>query len=174
MVLGLTRPRLRSASTDLTSLDAPESATHSWHSERGEILFETACDVIGGFPGYATVGGRLCGHRLRITERYLLVGDGHQQGFGLPIRQLDGSAFIPVEEDEDFALRLFYRDGFASRLFTIQFQGMRLPSRGGLRAERAQLLSSEPDSTTATATRPRAHRTIQSPGRKPPRSNLRM
>lgn len=140
MVLGFTRPKPRPAIADLPSFDPPPlSPSHAWHSERGEILFETACDVVGGFPGYARVGGRLRGHRLRVTERYLLVGDGSAHGFGLPIRQLDGSAFIPIDDHEDYALRIFYRDGLVPRLFTLQFQGMRLPSRGGLRAERAQL-----------------------------------
>jgi hypothetical protein len=44
-----------------------------------------------------------------------------------------------MDDHEDYALRLFYRDGLIPRLFTLQFQGMRLPSRGGLRAERVQL-----------------------------------
>jgi hypothetical protein len=142
MVLGLIKPRTR--------LDGPPSYAQDraggqrerirhWMVERGEILFEASCDIIGGFPGYADVGGHLDSARLRVTERYLLVGEGDTEGFGLPIRWIDGVALVPIGDREEFGLRLYYQDGASQRLFTARFRGNRLSMRSGPRAERAHL-----------------------------------
>ena len=142
MVLGLTRPRTRLGGPVARSLDRSGQPYHpdrQWHTERGEILFEASCDVVGGFPGYAACGGRLDGRRLRVTERYLLVGDGDPFGFGLPVRDIDGVALVPFAKGEEAGLRVFYRDGASARLFTARFHGNRLALRGGPRAERAHL-----------------------------------
>jgi hypothetical protein len=142
MVLGLTRPRTRLGGPVARSLDRtgqPYPPDRLWHTERGEILFEASCDVVGGFPGYAACGGHLEGRRLRVTERYLLVGDGDQFGFGLPVRDIHGVALVPFSQGEESGLRVFYQDGASARLFTIRFHGNRLALRGGPRAERAHL-----------------------------------
>jgi hypothetical protein len=140
MVLGISRGRSRFALAQ--EPHSPEQAEHSrhWLSERGEIAFEAACDLFGGFPGYAETGGVLEGVRLRITNRYLLVGESEPFGFGLPLRWLDGVALVPLEETADeFGLRLYYQDGASPRLFTIRFRVNRLAMRNGPRAEKAHL-----------------------------------
>jgi hypothetical protein len=142
MALGLTRPRSRLGGAISGPLDRsrPTYDGHRhWHAERGEILFEAACDVVGGFPGYAVCGGHLAGHRLRVTERYLLVGDGDEFGFGLAIRDIDGVALVPLPDGDECGLRLFYQDGTSPRLFTVRFCGNRLSMRSGPRAERAHI-----------------------------------
>jgi hypothetical protein len=142
MVLGLTRPRTRPGGPVARSSDRPsyvDDPARRWHSERGEILFEATCDVFGGFPGYAACGGHLDGPRLRVTEYYLLIGDGEEHGFGLPIRDIEGVALVPLADGEESALRVFYQDGASPRLFTVRFHGNRLSLRSGPRAERAYL-----------------------------------
>jgi hypothetical protein len=142
MVLGLTRPRTRLGGAVAGSYDrahrAPDGRRH-WHAERGEILFEASCDVFGGFPGFAVRGGRLFGQRLRVSERYLLVGDGDEQGFGLAIGDVDGVALVPLPDGDESGLRVFYQDAASPRLFTVRFHGNRLSMRSGPRAERAHL-----------------------------------
>jgi hypothetical protein len=76
---------------------------------------------------------------LRVTERYLLVGDGDEFGFGLAIREIDGVALVALLDGEEYGLRLFYWDGTSPRLFTLRFHGNRLSMRNGPRAERAHL-----------------------------------
>src|SRR5262245_33650045 len=142
MVLGLTRPRTRLGGAATGSLDRPRSAYddhRNWHVERGEILFEASCDVVGAFPGYAVCGGHLGGQRLRVAGRHVLVGDGDELGFGLAIRDIDGVALVPLPAGDECGLRLFYQDGASSRLFTVRFHGNRLSMRSGPRAERAHL-----------------------------------
>lgn len=142
MVLGLTRSRARLGGTGTGSLARPrlvDDGHRHWHAERGEILFEASCDVFGGFPGYAVRGGRLMGQRLRVTERYLLVGDGTGQGFGLAIDDIDGAALVPLPDGDESGLRLFYQVGISPRTFTVRFHGTRLSMRSGPRAERAHL-----------------------------------
>ncbi|MEA2593925.1 MAG: hypothetical protein QOF01_394 [Thermomicrobiales bacterium] len=142
MLLGLTLPRMRLGGPISRSYDRPRQwhdPARRWHAERGEILFEASCDVVGGFPGFAALGGRLDDVRLRVTERYLLVGDGDDLGFGFPIRLIEGIAFVPVSEDDEYGLRVFYQDGVSPRLFTVRFHGNRLSMRGGSRAARAHL-----------------------------------
>ncbi|HEY7031204.1 MAG TPA: hypothetical protein VH482_07760, partial [Thermomicrobiales bacterium] len=99
MVLGLTRSRTRAGGAVSGTLDRTQQwddGHRPWHAERGEILFEAPCNVVGGFPGYAVCGGHLGGQRLRVTERYLLVGDGDEFGFGLAIREIDGVALVAL------------------------------------------------------------------------------
>src|SRR5215204_6049598 len=142
MVLGLTRPRTRLNGSVPRSLDRfgyASDPARRWHTERGEILFEATCDVFGGFPGYAACGGHLNGYRLRVTEGYLLVGDGDEHGFGFPIRDIGGVALVPLAGGDESGLRVFYQDGPSSRLFTVRFHGNRLSLRSGPRAERAHL-----------------------------------
>lgn len=141
MVLGITRAKPRSAGA------APfgprwagdrSSVTRDWLAGRGAILFEATCDLIGGFPGFAERGGRLAGAHLRVTDGYLLVEEGAPHGFGLPIRWLDGLSMLPHPNREEYALRVFYRDGVCSRHFTVRFRANRLALRGSRRSERAR------------------------------------
>jgi hypothetical protein len=120
---------------------SPQQQEHSrhWLAERGEIAFESTCDLAGGFPGYAETGAVLEGVRLRITNRYLLIAEGEPFGFGLPVRWLDGMALVPLDDADDFGLRFFYQDGASPRLFTVRFRSNRLAMRNGPRAERAHL-----------------------------------
>jgi hypothetical protein len=142
MVLGLSRMQPRSARPPITPLPsdaaAPSAQEENWLAQRGAILFEATCDVMGGFPGFADQGGELSGVALRISERFLLVDDARPNGFGIPVNWLDGAELISEGERDDPDLRVFYADGDALRCFSIRFRANRLAMRGGKRAERAQ------------------------------------
>ncbi len=142
MVLGVSRLRLWPRGKMVHPLPAaparrarPVSAVTAWVEERGEVLFEATCDIFGGFPGFASYGGRLPSSRLRITERYLLVDEREPHGFGLPIAWIEGVVMTSLVNHDDPGLRILYRDEFTARLFSVRLRSG-LGGRGGRRAER--------------------------------------
>lgn len=141
MVLGLTRPRLRSDGPGLFALRNHPVApmqVREWTSERGQILFEASAEIIGGFPGYADRGCLLDSAHLRITDRYLIASDGQPQGFAVPLDSIEGSALVAQPGRDDHALNIFYRAGETTRLFTIRFRTTRIGGRVPRRSLRAQ------------------------------------
>ncbi len=139
MVLGIVRERARQVAPEAVEPLAP-SDRHSeggWRAERGRVRMECQVDVIGGFPGSASYGGRLDGAQLRITDRYLLVDEGRAHGFGLPIGWLCGARPVAQFDRPDAALRLRYLDGAVGRGFVLKFRGALLQLRGSRRAEQA-------------------------------------
>ena len=142
MVLGLSRMQPRSPRPPIAPLP-PETAPQStqetdWLAQRGAILFEATCDLMGGFPGFADYGGEVSGALLRISERFLIVDEGRPHGFGIPVAWLDGVALAAQEGREDADLRVFLFDGAFPRCFSLRFRTSRLSMRGGKRAERAR------------------------------------
>ena len=141
MVLGLNRSRLRSDASGLFAVrPSPIKLiqTGDWATERGAVLFESNADLLGGFPGYADRGCRLENVRLVVTESYLLIDEGLANGFGLPIRWIEGTALVQHSGKSDSALRIFYRERGAPHCFTIRFGASRLGSRGVSRSQRVQ------------------------------------
>ena len=141
MVLGRSRPRPRADGSRLFAVRDTSFAlqpAQSWSHERGSTLFTAGVDVLGGFPGYADRGCLLTGAQLRITDRYLLVDEGQAQGFGLPIDWLDGTVLVDLPGRDDYAVRVFYRSGGCSRLFTLKFRGGLVGGRGGRKSLRAR------------------------------------
>ncbi len=139
MVLGIVRERARQvdAGADRDTARSDHNGEDSWRTERGRVLLECQVDVVGGFPGGASHGGRLDGAQLRITDRYLLVDEGRDHGFGLPIGWLCGARALAPSDRPDAALRLRYLDGAVGRGFVLRFRGPLLHLRGLRRAEQA-------------------------------------
>gem|GEM_PF-4655450 len=141
MVLGIARPRLRSEGPRLFAVrQTPIIATamSDWSSRRGTVAFEASADIVGGFPGFADHCCLLQSAQIRITSNYLLVNEGAQPGFGIPIHLIEGTALIQEDGREETALRLFYRECDTPRSFTLYFRSNRLVTRGTRRATRAQ------------------------------------
>jgi hypothetical protein len=137
MLIGLTRTRDRFESRSVFSL-VPlhrSSVASGWHTDRGSIRFEASCDLFGGFPGFAQMGGTHHGAQLRISDHFLLIDDGKSGGFGLPISWLEGAVLLPLPGRDELGLRMFYRDGPCPRVFTIRFRGGLLSMRAHRRAE---------------------------------------
>ncbi len=139
MVLDIVRERARQGNAGVVGASAASGRHNddSWRAERGQVRFECQVDVIGGFPGGASHGGRLEGAQLRITDRYLLVDEGRAHGFGLPIGWLCGARTLAQSDRPDAALRLRYLDGSVGRGFVLKFRGPLLQLRGPRRAEQA-------------------------------------
>jgi hypothetical protein len=78
--------------------------------------------------------------QLRISDSYLLIDEGNAGGFGLPTQWLDGAAMVARPGREAPALRIFYRDGAATRNFTIRFRGGIRSLRRACDAERVRHL----------------------------------
>jgi hypothetical protein len=139
MVIGLTRARPRYEPRSVFSLVPLHRSIVSddWQSNRGAVRFEASCDLFGGFPGFAQVGGVHAGAQLRLTDHFLLIDDGKTSGFGLPISWLEGAVVLPLPGRDEPGLRIFFRDGPCPRVFTIRFRGGRLSMRAHRRAEHA-------------------------------------
>jgi hypothetical protein len=90
MVIGLTRARPRYEPRSVFSLVPLHRSIVSddWQSNRGAVRFEASCDLFGGFPGFAQIGGAHVGAQLRLSDHFLLIDDGKTSGFGLPISWL--------------------------------------------------------------------------------------
>ena len=125
--IGRAWPLLRERSEPIAAGSEEAIGRRPWAMARGEIRWQASGDVAGGFPGFATRGGRLKGVRLRVTDRFLLVDEGRADGFGLPLDALEaadvanpppipGARCGPV-------LRLAYRDGQLVRTFVVRPSG---------------------------------------------------
>jgi hypothetical protein len=137
MVLGSTREQPNVADY-LIDGGAVAYTWETWQIERGPLRWEGGADLAGGFPGFASRGGRLEGVQLRLTDRYLLADEGRQHGFGLPLSWLLGADLVPsgrIERPEP-TLRVCYSDGAHVRTFQARFRGSLLSPRGR-RAEQA-------------------------------------
>lgn len=132
MVLGLSRGRMRTAAA--TQLAIP--ADSSWHDSAGSLVYETACEVTGAFPGYADQGARMEHAQVRLYERMLVVEEGRQRGFALSFDQIVATDDGDQTDIENAMIRVRYRDGEETRMFALSPRASRLMFRGGRRAFR--------------------------------------
>ncbi len=131
MVLGLSRVRMRSS--------APQpllSTPGDWRASLGTPIYETTADLLGAFPGYLEHGARIDHAQIRVYATALTVDEGRGRGFVLPFLDMiatdEGEAYIAEEQ----ILRVRYRDGADSRLFSFRPRANRLAIRGGRRSIR--------------------------------------
>jgi len=82
MVVSVSRPRLWGMTARRT---AAFGGGRSWRAERGNLRWGGKADVAGAFPGFASNGGFLLAAGVRLTDRLLLVAEGEEHGFGLPL-----------------------------------------------------------------------------------------
>src|SRR3954470_17347273 len=125
MVFGTTRVRPRSTAP-LPLVSSGAGADAAWLSDRGTILCEGTADLYGSFPGFLEHGGQRCGAQLRISERYLLVGEGLENGFGMPAAALAGGMLATSPSRDEPQLHVFYRHAGQLRQFAVSFRPNRL------------------------------------------------
>lgn len=136
MVLGLHRMRPRGGAPDLISITGGEALPASWLAVRGESLYESRVDVIGGFPGFAAGGGCLRDIRLAVIPGMLLIAEGGAHGFGLTVDAISGYALVDGLYRGEPDLMVRYRGDASPRSLVIRFRPNRLPVRATRRAER--------------------------------------
>ena len=132
MVLGLTRGRTRSAAAAQVAIPADTS----WHNSAGTLLYETTCELGGAFPGYVEQGMRMEHAQVRLYERMLIIEEGRQRGFALPFDRIVATDDGDQTDIDDAMIRVRYRDGEETRLFSMRPRASRLMFRGGRRAFR--------------------------------------
>lgn len=132
MVLGLTRGRSRSAAA--TQIANP--ADSSWHDSAGALVYETTCEIGGAFPGYIEEGAYMEHAQVRLYQHLLVVEEGRQHGFTLSFDRIVATDDGDQTDIDDAMIRVRYRDGEETRLFSIRPRASRLMFRGGRRAFR--------------------------------------
>lgn len=132
MVLGLTKGRMRSAAAAQIAIPADPS----WHDSAGTLIYETTCELGGAFPGYLEQGARMEHAQVRLYERLLVVEEGRQRGFALSFDRIIATDDGDQTDIDDAMIRVRYRDGEETRLFSLRPRASRLMFRGGRRAFR--------------------------------------
>jgi hypothetical protein len=112
------------------------AADSSWLDSAGALIYETACEVTGAFPGYTDQGARLEHAQVRLYERMLVVEEGRQRGFALEFDRIVATDDGDQTDIENAMIRVRYRDGEETRLFALSPRASRLMFRGGRRAFR--------------------------------------
>ena len=114
------------------------SVSRNWAATRGAVLWEGAVDLAGSFPGFASWGSRAQSVHLTLTDRFVLVDEGTDYGFGLPIGWLSAAQALtgvePIAMESGDHLRVCYLDGNRVRGFSLRVRGGRFGSRSGRRA----------------------------------------
>ena len=124
--------------------DHAQGVSRSWSADRGTVLWEGSVDLAGSFPGYAPWGSSAEAVHLTITDTYLLIEEGSEFGFGLPIGWLSAAQSAtgqePVSLDAGHRLRISYRDQQAVRQFALRVRGGRFGSKTARLAEQLRLV----------------------------------
>lgn len=116
----------------------PQGFDRTWSSDRGAVLWDGLTDLTGSFPGFAQWGGRARSVHLTLTDRFLLVDEGSDDGFGLPIGWLSAAQALtgvePIALERGDRLRVCYVDGHRVRGFILRIRGGRFGKSASRRA----------------------------------------
>ncbi len=136
MVLG--RSRVKTQPAFPRALTAQPS---HWHAT-GAPLYEATVDLTGAFPGYIEHGARFDHGRLAVYPHGLAINEGRTNGFFLAFDRIIASDEDAIEFDDEPVIRIRYRDGGDTRLFSIRPRAPRLMLRngGGRRASKLHTL----------------------------------
>lgn len=114
------------------------SVARNWSATRGAVLWEGPVSLAGSFPGFAVWGSRAASVHMTLTDHFLLVDEGTDYGFGLPIGWLSAAQTLtgvePISLEVGDHLRVCYLDGSRVRGFTVRVRGGRFGSRSSRRA----------------------------------------
>ena len=126
MVLGRSRAKTQPAFPQGISSPAAE-----WRVISSTPIYETTAELEGAFPGYVERGGRLEHARLVLYENAIAVEEGRTHGFFLPFDRIVATDDEVIESEDDQTVRIRYRDGVDTRLFSIRPRAPRLMLRSG-------------------------------------------
>lgn len=115
----------------------------AWAAERGKDLATARVSVSGGFPGSLRAQQSLARTTLHLTDRWLIIGEGTNGGFALPISRLDGCSVQYCGGLQPPCLVMWYRDDTMTGSFAISFEGTARNRAGHLRANVWQHLLAE-------------------------------
>lgn len=107
----------------------------AWAAQRGEELARAQVDVSGGFPGSLRWQHHLVNASLHLTDSWLIIGEGSNTGFTLPVDRILGASMQSFGGLRPPSLVLWYQDGDMHGSFLLTFRGTARNRAGVLRAE---------------------------------------
>lgn len=107
----------------------------AWTSQRGEQIAQAQVDVAGGFPGSLRWQQQLPNLKLDITDSWLIIGEGTNLGFAVPLHHISGAAIRSFGGIQPPGLVIWYQDGDMRGTFLLSFRGTARNRAGLFRAE---------------------------------------
>lgn len=107
----------------------------AWAAQRGEEIAHAQVDVSGGFPGSLRWQHHLANTTLHLTDSWLIVGEGSNAGFTLPVDRIVGASMQSFGGLQPPSLVVWYQDGDMHGSFLFTFRGTARNRAGVLRAE---------------------------------------
>lgn len=108
--------------------------SRAWQSTRGEEIAHAQVDVSGGFPGSLRWQQQLTSTSLHLTDSWLIIGEGTNSGFTLPIDRLVGASVQNFGGLQPPSLVVWFQDADMTGSFLITFRGTARNRAGILRA----------------------------------------
>lgn len=118
-----------------TSRKPKARISRAWASQRGVDIARASVDVSGGFPGCLRWQHKLQSTSLAITDQWLIVGEGTNFGFALPIERITGVSVQPFVGLLPPQLVIWFQDADTHGSFHISFRGTARNRAGEFRAE---------------------------------------
>ena len=107
----------------------------AWAAQRGEEIAQAHVDVSGGFPGSLRWQHHLVNTTLHLTESWLIIGEGSNVGFTLPMDRIVGTSMQGFGGLKPPSLVVWYQDADMQGSFLLTFRGTARNRAGVLRAE---------------------------------------
>lgn len=109
--------------------------SRAWAAERGNEIVRAKVDVSGGFPGSLRWQQQLVNISLYLTDSWLIIGEGTNTGFALPISHLAGASVQGFGGLQPPSLVVWFQDGDRKGSFLLTFRGTARNRVGELRAQ---------------------------------------
>lgn len=107
----------------------------AWASQRGEEITQARVDVSGGFPGSLRSQQRIFNTTVHLTDSWLIVGEGTNTGFALPVDRIAGVSTQSFGGVQPPCLVVWYQDGELHGSFLLTFRGTTRNRAGDFRAD---------------------------------------
>lgn len=116
-------------------LSRQERLPTRWVLERGPVRAAAPVDLLGGYPGSLQTCNRFERTYAIVTERYLVVGEGSNDGFALPVGDILTAGIVRPSSQVNPGLVVQFQDGSSVGLFALNFRGLARGLSGVLRTE---------------------------------------
>ncbi|HEV2074555.1 MAG TPA: hypothetical protein VGR29_13075, partial [Thermomicrobiales bacterium] len=106
-----------------------------WVMQRGPARATAPVDALGGFPGSLRSRNALERTTVAVTSRYLVVGEGTNDGFALRMSDLLSADMVRPSLWSNPGLVVSFQDGAVTSTFALNFRGLARGLSGRYRAE---------------------------------------
>ncbi len=105
-----------------------------WVMERGPARAAATVNALGGFPGALRWMNRIPSTSLIVTDEYLVVGEGTQEGFALPMQAILAAGVVRHSPRSNPGVVVHFQDGPVVGSFALDIRGTARGRSGRLRA----------------------------------------